>query len=172
MARSSEQQSTRTQSRYDRTLRTRLRVADVAAWLRSGGIQLVWLLVLAAGAAIPLTQAVAPDAPTWIIPTLGFLVVVGAGVERIFSRTTPAAVALDVLRRELARERRLHLTTAGAYAGTPDPDRLYVERVEAHIATYDGRMTDYRAHQLEPERPGGVGPSGRPPEDGWSREGT
>jgi hypothetical protein len=133
---------------YDRIVRGRLRTANVAAWLRSTGIQIVWLIVLAAGAGVSLTQALAPDGWDWVNPVLGFIVVLGAGVERVFSRTTEAATALDVLRRSLARERRLLMAGTDEYATTEHPHRLYAERVEALIATYDEKMVGYNTNIL------------------------
>jgi hypothetical protein len=137
---------------YDRVVRSRLRVANTAAWLRASGIQVVWLIILIAGAGVPLTQALDTDGWTWVNPTLGFIVVIAAGVERIFSRTTPAAVSLDVLRRDLARERRLLMTRSDAYESADDPHRLYAERVEGHIALYDEKMVDYNMNLLGRQR--------------------
>lgn len=137
---------------YDRAIRRRLRIANGAAWFRATGIQVVWLVVLIAGAGVPLTQALTSDGWTWVNPVLGFVVVIGAGVERIFSRTTEAAVSLDVLRRNLARERRLLMAGSGEYAASDHPHRLYAERVEALIATYDGKMIDYNAQLLGQQR--------------------
>ncbi len=82
-------------------------------------------------------------------PVLGFVVVVAAGLERIFSRTTQSAVALDELRRGLARERRLLVAGTGEYA---DPDgrvETYVRRSEEHLAAYDAMMVDYAHHLVE-----------------------
>ncbi len=131
------------QQQYDRVLRRRLRVADTAAWLRAGGMQAVWLVVLVAGAAVPLTEAILTEGWTWVSPVLGFVIVVAAGLERIFRRTTDAAVSLDELRRKVARERRLLQARADVYS---DPDAtyaLYAERVEQLIADYDRRMVAY-----------------------------
>ena len=133
---------------FDRDVRRRLRVANAAAWFRATGIQIVWLVVLLAGAGVPLTQALASDGWGWVTPVLGFVVVIGAGLERIFSRTTEAAVSLDVLRRSLARERRLLMSGSDEYAASEHPQRLYAERVEAHIAAYDEKMIEYNAHIL------------------------
>jgi len=137
---------------YDRSIRRRLRGANAAAWFRATGIQVVWLIVLIAGAGVPLTQAIASDGWTWVNPVLGFVVVVGAGVERIFGRTTEAAVSLDVLRRNLAREHRLLISGTDEYAASKDPRRLYAERVEALIATYDEQMIGYNTHILGQQR--------------------
>ncbi len=137
---------------YDRSIRRRLRIANAAAWFRATGIQVVWLIVLVAGAGVPLTQAIASDGWDWVNPVLGFVVVVGAGVERIFGRTSEAAVSLDVLRRNLARERRLLITGSHEYATSDDPHRLYAERVEALIGTYDEEMIGYTGHVLGKQR--------------------
>jgi protein-S-isoprenylcysteine O-methyltransferase Ste14 len=135
--------STAGQRRYDRTLRRRLRVADAAAWMRAGGIQAVWLVVLVAGAAVPLTEAVIADGWTWVSPVLGFVIVVAAGLERIFQRTTGAAAALDDLRRKVARERRMVQAGAGVYADADASYAQYAARIEEHIADYDRQMVEY-----------------------------
>ncbi len=134
--------------RFDQMVRSRLRLANLAARLRAGGIQVVWLVVLVAGAAIPLTEALTTDGWTWVSPVLGFVVVIAAGLERIFSRTTDAAAALDQLRRELSRERRLMIARSGPYAETEAPHSLFAERAEAVIASYDARMVEYHRQAL------------------------
>ncbi len=135
--------STPGQVQYDRHLRRRLQLADTAAWLRAGGIQAVWLVVLLAGAAVPLSDAILRDGWTWVSPMLGFIIVVAAGLERIFRRTTDAAVPLDELRRKVARERRLLLAGAENYGDPGATYALYAERVEQHIAEYDRQMVAY-----------------------------
>ena len=89
---------------------------------------------------MPLADAV--GAAGWIGPTLGFVVVVASGLERIFGRTTPAAPAQGALRRGLARERRLFLAGAGPY-DTEGGFDLYAQRSEELIAVYDQAMLDY-----------------------------
>jgi hypothetical protein len=131
------------QRTFDRHIRRRLRAANVAAWLRAGGIQFAWLVIVVAGAAIPLSEALIDQGWSWVSPKLGFLIVIAAGVERIFGRTTEAAVALDCLRRELARERRMLTATAGPYSLADDRFALYAERTDEHIARYDERMVAY-----------------------------
>lgn len=136
------------QRRYDSTLERRLRLADTAARMRAIGIQTVWLVILVAGAAVPLSDAVLNTGWNWVSPTLGFIIVVAAGLERIFRRTTDAAVPLDELRRKVARERRLLLAGAERYSS---PDATYVqyaERVEEHIAEYDRQMVAYAKRVL------------------------
>ncbi len=127
-----------------------MRVANVAAWARTAGIQLVWLVIIVAGAAIPLVELA--DGWRWASPVLGFVIVIAAGVERIFGRTTEAAVAVDLLRRRLARERRLHATLTEDYAVADDPNDLYVERTEQHLDRYDKTMIDFNASMLHRTR--------------------
>ncbi len=90
---------------------------------------------------MPLTEAL--GGPSWLGPSLGFAVVVAAGVERIFGRATPAAAAQDLLRRGLARERRLFLAGAGPYASGEAGLDLYAERSERLVADYDSAMVEY-----------------------------
>lgn len=135
--------STPGQQRFDRLLQRRLRVANATAWMRAGGIQAVWLIVLVAGAAIPLSDALIIDGWTWVTPVLGLVIVFAAGLERIFRRTTDAAVPLDELRRNIARERRLLMASANVYGEPGATHALFAERVEAHIAEYDRQMVDY-----------------------------
>ena len=143
-----EQGPTGDSQKYDQMVRSRLRLANLAARLRAGGIQVVWLVILIAGAAIPLTEALITEGWTWVSPVLGFVVVIAAGLERIFSRTTDAAAALDQLRRELSRERRLLIARSGPYAETEEPDNLYAARAEVLIASYDARMVEYNRRVL------------------------
>ena len=135
--------STPGQHQYERALRRRLRLANAAAWMRAGGIQAVWLVVLVAGAAVPLTEAILADGWTWVSPVLGFVIVVAAGLERIFRRTTAAAVSLDELRRSVSRERRLLLAGVDGHNGADATYAAYAERVEQHIAEYDRQMVAY-----------------------------
>ena len=141
---------TKSQRKYRRMMRTRLGVADFAAWLRAGGIQMVWLTVLIAGAAIPLSESLIPENGgwEWVSPVLGFVIVVAAGIERVFSRTTSAAVALDELRRSLARERRLLLAGSDEYAEADDRFAMYAKRAEDLIAQYDKKIIDYNDQVL------------------------
>ena len=128
---------------YARRIRWRLRMANVAAWMRAGGIQIVWLTILIAGAAIPLSDVLIDGGWEWVSPVLGFIIVIAAGLERIFSRTTPAAAAVDELRRNLAHEYRVYL--AASAEGEPGRFDRYVERSEALVADYDQKMIDYNA---------------------------
>jgi hypothetical protein len=131
--------------RYTRRIRWRLRTANLAAWMRAGGIQIVWLTILVAGAAIPVSDVLIDSGWEWVSPVLGFIVVIAAGLERIFSRTTPAAAALDELRRNLAREYRIFLAAPDDHDGGADRFDRYVERSEALVADYDQKMIDYNA---------------------------
>lgn len=128
------------QQRYVTDLRSRVRTGRVAALLRTGGIQVLWIIVVVAGAGVPLSDAVA--GPSWVAPTLGFVVVVAAGVERIFSRATPAAAAQDKLRRGLSREQRLFDARAEPYTDG-EAFAIYSSRSEALLAEYDQAMLDY-----------------------------
>ena len=92
-----------------------------------------------------MSEALIDQGWSWISPTLGFLIVVAAGVERIFGRTTEAAVALDKLRRELAREHRMLVAIAGPYSLADDRFALYAQRTEEHIARYDEQMVAYHS---------------------------
>jgi hypothetical protein len=119
--------NTSEQRRYVEQLHARIRVGNAASMLRTGGIRTLWIIVVVAGAGVPLNEAI--GGPVWFGPALGFVVVVAAGIERIFGRTTPAAAAQDLLRRGLARERRLFLSGAAAY-GASNAFDLYAERSE------------------------------------------
>ncbi|MGB3256407.1 MAG: hypothetical protein WBG89_14460 [Ornithinimicrobium sp.] len=128
------------QQEYVQELRSRIKMGNLGALLRTGGIQALWIVVILAGAGVPLNEAV--DGPSWVGPALGFVVVVAAGVERIFARTTPAAAAQDTLRRSLSREQRIFLARAGVYSEEDAFDR-YIVRCEQLIADYDQTMVDY-----------------------------
>ncbi|MGB3686433.1 MAG: hypothetical protein WA991_11485 [Ornithinimicrobium sp.] len=91
--------------RYIAFVRARIRIGNTAAMLRTVVIQSLWIIVIIAGAGVPLSAAL--HGPEWVAPILGFAVVVAAGIERVFRRTTSAAVAQDSLRRGLAREQRM-----------------------------------------------------------------
>jgi hypothetical protein len=120
-------------------------MANLGAWMRAGGIQIVWLIILIAGAAIPLSEVLIDGGWEWVTPVLGFTVVIAAGLERIFSRTTPAAAALDELRRNLAHEYRIFLAAPEDQDGGADRFEKYVERSEALVADYDQKMIDYNS---------------------------
>ena len=128
------------QQKYADQLGSRIRIGNAASGLRTGGIQALWIIVIVAGAGVPLTEAL--GGPSWVSPVLGFVVVVAAGMERIFGRTTPAASAQDALRRGLAREQRLYRSGATPYGAADAFDR-YAERSERLIAEYDEAMVAY-----------------------------
>ena len=138
--------------RYTRRIRWRLRMANLAAWLRAGGIQVVWLTILIAGAAVTLSELLIDSGWEWVTPVLGFIIVIAAGLERIFSRTTPAAAALDELRRNLAHEYRIFLAAPEDQDGGADRFERYVERSEALVADYDEKMIEYNAKVVQASR--------------------
>ncbi len=70
---------------------------------------------------------------------------VAAGIERIFSRTTEAAVALDRLRRELPREQLMQTAASGPYSGAEDRFAVYAQRTEEHIARDDEQVVAYHS---------------------------
>ena len=131
------------QRRYERKIRFRLRIANVSLLLRAGGLPVIWLVVVVAGAAVPLSEAIIEEGWEWVTPTLGFVVVVAAGLERIVSRTTGAAVALDELRRSLTRERRRRLAAVDEYADATTSFAVYVRTAEELFRTYDERMVEH-----------------------------
>ncbi len=135
-------QDTPAQQRYAAELHRRVRLGNAGALLRTWGIQALWIIVILSGAGVPLNEAL--DGPYWVGPVLGFLVVVAAGIERVFGRTTPAAAAQDVLRRGLAREQRLFDAGVGDYRGD-DAFERYLRRCEELISAYDESMLDYSA---------------------------
>jgi hypothetical protein len=92
-----------------------------------------------------LSEALIDQGWSWVSPTLGFVIVVAAGVERIFGRTTEAAVALDRLRRELAREQRMLTAASGPYSLAEDRFAVSAQRTEEHIARYDEQMVAYHS---------------------------
>ena len=123
--------------RYIAYLRSRIRIGSTAAMLRTVVIQSLWIVVIVAGAGVPLSAAL--QGPEWIAPILGFTVVVAAGIERVFRKTTSAAVAQDTLRRGLAREQRMFMAGAHDYVGEGAFDE-YLKRSEQLIAEYDQAM--------------------------------
>jgi hypothetical protein len=129
--------------RYERELIRRRRRLTAQWGARAFVVQATWIVILAAGAAVPLATALEWDDS--VGPVLGFVVVVATGVERIFGRTTQGAVAVDELRRRLDRERRLLDTRRMEYAETDDPFGLFVARSEEAIDQYDRTMVEYGA---------------------------
>jgi hypothetical protein len=111
-------------------------------------IHLSWIIVLAAGAAVSVVEAV--DLPSWVAPVLGFVVVLFQGIGRVFGRTSQGSRAMDLLRRRLAHEQRLVLVRAGPYATVGEPMKLFIERCEQLLTENDATMVDYFASLTEP----------------------
>ncbi len=107
------------------------------------------MIVTIAGAAVALVEAFGWD--RWVAALLGFVVVVFQGLERIFGRTTEGSRSVDVLRRELGREKRLYLTGEGRYKNDDDPFSSFVEVAEVIIARNDQEEVAYNA-QLTGDR--------------------
>ena len=118
----------------------RIRRFRTEVWLRTTTIQLLWLVVVLAGAAIPLSSALGWW--DWIEPTLGFVVVAAAGVERIFARTSGKAATVDELRRALAHEHRTFRAATGAYADPTTAFSTFAARCEAAIDIHDRRTVE------------------------------
>lgn len=131
---------TASQHQYVEDVERRVRRLRAEVWLRSTTIQLLWLIVILAGAAIPLSTALGWW--SWIEPTLGFVVVAAAGVERIFARTSGKSATVDELRRALAHEHRMLLTATGDYADPTSAFPTFVARCEAAIEHHDRRTID------------------------------
>lgn len=121
----------------------RLRQANWLVRGRVGAIQLSWVVVTIAGAAVSVVEVL--DAPRWIGAGLGFAIVSFQGLDRIFGRTTEGSRSLDVLRRDLYREKRLFTVGEGPYRGVEDPFGLFVERSEAIVALNDAEEVAYNA---------------------------
>lgn len=127
----------------------RLRQARWQVRLRVGAIQFSWVVVTIAGAAVALVEAF--GWPGWSAALLGFLVVVFQGLERIFGRTTEGSRSVDVLRRDLGREKRLYLAGEGRYKDADDPFSAFVEIAEELIARNDDEEVAYNT-QLTGDR--------------------
>lgn len=121
----------------------RLRQATWMVRFRIGAIQLSWVVVLIAGAAVSLVEALGWSG--WIGAGLGFLVVVFQGLERIFGRTTEGSRSIDVFRRDLGREKRLYLTREGHYKDIDDPFSRFVQEAEKIIERNDDEEISYNA---------------------------
>ncbi|WES63167.1 hypothetical protein P0L94_11945 [Microbacter sp. GSS18] len=128
-------------SRYEGDIARRRRRLTWEVGLRSFTMQATWLVVLAAGAAVPLAAAL--GWPEWVAPVLGFAIVVATGIEKIFGRTTDAAVAVDALRRRLDRERRKRDARSGSDEADADGFDAYVRGCERAIAEFDDSMLAY-----------------------------
>lgn len=130
-------------SAYMADIDRRLRQATIQVRLRVGAIQFSWVVVTIAGAAVAVVEAV--GWPGWVAALLGFLVVVFQGLERIFGRTTEGSRSIDVLRRDLGREKRLYLASEGRYKAADDPFSSFVEIAEELIARNDDEEVAYNA---------------------------
>ncbi len=121
----------------------RLRQATWQVRLRVGAIQFSWVVVTIAGAAVALVEAI--NWPRAVAALLGFLVVIFQGMERIFGRTTEGSRSVDVLRRELGREKRLYLAGEGRYKDAAEPFSAFVDVAETIIARNDEEEVAYNA---------------------------
>ena len=128
------------QRRYVESISRRIRRLRNEVWLRTTTVQVLWLVVVLAGAGIPLSNAL--GGWDWIEPTLGFVVVAAAGVERIFARTSRKAATVDELRRALAHEYRMLVTAAGDYTDVATAFATFAARCEAAIETHDRRTIE------------------------------
>ena len=73
------------QHEYLASIKKRAGAAGASAWARAGTVHLLWLVVVLAGAGIPLNGAL--GGPGWVEPVLGFVIVAAAGADKIFART-------------------------------------------------------------------------------------
>jgi hypothetical protein len=122
------------QEKYLTEIRTRAKSARYRMWAREFAAQAIWLIVISAGGAIPLNAAL--GGPSWIEPSLGFVVVAAAGIERIFARTGGKAAAIDVLRRDLEQlQRRLEATASRPYSKARFEQ--FVEDCECLVSTHN-----------------------------------
>ena len=152
-----EEQGTATndvQQRYLAAVNKRVRRADRAVLSRVAGVQTAWAVALLAGAAVSLVQTIPDDPwikidPDWTTALLGFVVVVAQGATQLFARTSGVVKADDMLRRNLARERRLYDCREGPYADAANPFALFVDRAEAEIAKHDDSAATYSAALLK-----------------------
>ena len=139
------------QQRYLASANKRIRRADRAVLSRVVGLQTAWAVALLAGAAVSLVQAFGEslkDDVKWITALLGFVVVVAQGASQLFARTSGVVKADDLMRRNLARERRLFDCSEGPYADAVNPFAVFVERAEAEFAKHDDSAADYSAALL------------------------
>lgn len=112
--------------------------ASASVWARAVTVQLLWLIVVLAGAGIPLNGAL--GGPSWVEPLLGFVVVAAAGIDKIFGRTSRKAASVDTLRRALARETRLLHAGAPPYADNPMTFATFIKRCERAITKYNRQV--------------------------------
>lgn len=135
--------STKEHRSYLRDVQRRSRRARWSTRARYVSIHLSWIVVLLAGAAISLVEAL--ELPRAVAPLLGFVVVVFQGVDRIFDRTSRGSIAMDQLRRNLAGEERQLLGRVGDYAAAEHPVDLFAERCEELLKQNDDAMIAYFA---------------------------
>lgn len=128
------------QRRYVDDVDRRIRRLRNEVWWRTTTIQVLWLIVVLAGAAVTLSNAL--GGWDWIEPTLGFVVVVAAGAERIFARTSGKAATVDELRRALSHEHRMLVTATGDYADAATAFATFAARCEDAIETHDRRTIE------------------------------
>jgi hypothetical protein len=126
------------QQKYLDEIQRRTRTAGISMWARGATVQFLWLVVVLAGAGIPLNGAL--GGPDWVEPTLGFIVVAAAGIDQIFGRTSRKAATVDRLRRALAHETRLLRAGAVPYADDSTAFATFIERCELAIAEYNKRV--------------------------------
>jgi hypothetical protein len=131
------------QQEYVREIQRRERRARWSTRSRYLAIHLSWIVVLLAGAGVPLAEAL--GSPAWLPPVLGFVVVAFQGFERIFGRTSAGSRSMDRLRRGLAREERLLLAGVGAYADETTRADVFVGECEKLLLVNDEEMVDYFA---------------------------
>ncbi|MGA9279566.1 hypothetical protein [Ilumatobacter sp.] len=135
------------QKAYLREIRRRERRATLSTRGRYVAIHLSWIVVLLAGAGVPLAQAL--GSPAWVAAMLGFVVVAFQGFDRIFGRTSEGSRSMDLLRRRLAREQRLMLAGGGQYAAGVDRIEVFVDRCEDLLLANDDEMVNYFASLAE-----------------------
>ena len=131
------------QHEYLASIKRRAGAAGASAWARAGTVHALWLVVVLAGAGIPLNGAL--GGPSWVEPSLGFVIVAAAGADKIFARTRHKAAAVDTLRRSLNKQLRLMSTASGDYAGLDDPPRAFAKFVnnsELLIDQYDQQVIE------------------------------
>jgi hypothetical protein len=125
------------QEKYVEHMRKRAKSSRYRMGAREFAAQAIWLIVIMAGGAIPLNTAL--GGPSWIEPSLGFVVVAAAGIEKIFARTGRKAAAIDVLRRDLEQlQRRLEATASLPYSEARFAQ--FVQDCECRVSTHNEDM--------------------------------